>query len=226
MDFWPRTMASRRLRALKLRCLVPFWLSTLLLGFGDSTQAQLRPVGGVGQSTSPPSETSIELDSAAAPKTSVGTDIGNRLQVIAKLLEQIQQDSERPVESKESLAKLLQQASSDFAAATSAEQQRIDWNARIAAAPTELEAARKKREEASSRGTISDSLDFMSFEEVQAKVQGLNSQLAIATDQKNRIAEQISFREKRRKDLPPIISDLKGKLDSNGRDSEQRYDEC
>ncbi len=53
----------------------------------------------------------------------------------------------------------------------------------------------------------------MSLEEAQAALKQLEARLATATSERSRLEEQITNREKKRKELPQLISDAKAKLE-------------
>lgn len=145
---------------------------------------------------------------------SVPTATEVNLQAIAARLQQVQEDKEKSPESKEALIKLYQQSMADFKSSVESQKVRAQWQARIAAAPASLEEARSKRSQTAARATLTDSMDFMSFDEVQKELQSLQAKLATATEIRTKQAEQAVAREKRRKELPQLISDSRANLES------------
>lgn len=136
------------------------------------------------------------------------------LQAIAGRQLKLQEDPEKTAEVKEPLLKLYQQATLDLKSAIEAQKSRTQWIARIATAPRSLDEAKTKRSQTASRATISDTLDYMSFDEVQKELQELQAKLTTATDARTKLAEQVVAREKRRKELPQVLSDARAKVDS------------
>ena len=136
------------------------------------------------------------------------------LQAIAARQLKLQEDPEKTAEAKEPLLKLYQQATLDLKTAIESQKLRTQWTARIAAAPRSLEEAKTKRTQTASRATISDTLDYMSFDEVQKELQELQAKLTTATDARTKLSEQVVAREKRRKELPQVLSDARAKVES------------
>jgi len=135
-------------------------------------------------------------------------------QAIAARQFKLQEDPEKTAESKEPLIRLYQQATLDLKTAIEAQKSRTQWSARIAAAPRSLEEAKARRSQTASRATISDTLDYMSFDEVQKELQELQAKLTTATDTRTKLSEQVVAREKRRKELPQVLSDTRAKVES------------
>ena len=135
-------------------------------------------------------------------------------QAITLRQQQVQEDQERTAELKEPLIKLYQQSLLDIKAAIEAQKQRTQWTARIAAAPRSLEEAKAKRSQTASRATLSDTLDYMSFDEVQKELQELQAKLATATEARSKLSEQVVAREKRRKELPQLLSDARARVEA------------
>lgn len=134
-------------------------------------------------------------------------------QAIAARQQLVQDDAEKTAEFKEPLIKLYQQALLDLKVASDAQKQRLQWTTRIAAAPRSLEEAKSKRTQTASRATISDTLDYMSFDEVQKELQELQAKLTTATEVRSKLSEQVVAREKRRKELPQLLSDARTRLE-------------
>ncbi len=163
----------------------------------------------VQQPTVPPTT----VPSPSAP-TQALSPLEVTVQAIATRQLKLQEDPEKNAEYKEPLIKLYQQATLDLKAAIEAQKARTQWLARIAAAPRSLEEAKAKRSQTASRATISDTLDYMSFDEVQKELQELQAKLATATDTRTKLAEQVVAREKRRKELPQALSDARAKVEA------------
>ncbi len=136
------------------------------------------------------------------------------LQAITARQQQVQDDPEKTAEVKEPLIKLYQQAVVDLRAAIEAQKQRAQWAARMAAAPRSLDEAKAKRTQTLSRATLSDTLDYMSFDEVQKELQELQAKLTTATEARAKLSDQVVVREKRRKELPQLISDARAKFEA------------
>ncbi len=178
------------------------------------TSTQLSPV--LNQSPinqAPASQPSVN---PAASSTSVQTQspLEAAAQAIATRQQLIQEDTEKAADVKEPLIKLYQQTLLDIKAATEGLKQRSQWNARIAAAPRSLEEAKAKRSQTASRATISDTLDYMSFDEVQKELQALQAKLTTATEIRAKLSEQVVVREKRRKELPQLLSDARARVEA------------
>ena len=60
---------------------------------------------------------------------------------------------------------------------------------------------------------IASSLDALSFEELQQELQAEQSKLSAATELRNKLSEQVDTREKRRKELPQLISEARAMLE-------------
>ncbi len=144
------------------------------------------------------------------------TPLEQTASAITARLQQVQEDTEKKPELKEPLVKQYQTALSDLKAIAETQKQRAQFQARIAAAPAVLEDAKARRSKSAARATLSDSLDFMSFDEVQKELQALQAELATTTELRTKLSEQIVTREKRRKELPQLMSDGRAKLDALG----------
>ncbi len=183
-------------------------LSCLLIEFAHGWQLTTP----TGKSNIPASEPANVATAPANPPQAAADTIA----AITARLQQIQEDTEKPAEAKESLIKLYQQSLADWKAANESQKLRQQWQARTAAAPRSMEEAKAKRTQGTTRTTIGDILEYMSFDEVQKELQSLQSQLTTATETRTKLAEQAVAREKRRKDLPQLISDSKAALESIG----------
>jgi potassium-dependent mechanosensitive channel len=196
---------GRMLFAVVALCILTYSLPAYGWQLPPTTAPKVQPSTEVGPPT-------------AAPQTQPAQSaVDATVQAITARLQQVQDDTEKTAEVKEPLIKLYQQALADFKAANESQKVRQQWQARIAAAPHSMEDAKAKRSQTTTRATISDILDYMSFDEVQKELQSLQAQLATATDARTKLAEQTVAREKRRKELPQLISDSKAVLDSLGK---------
>ena len=102
-------------------------------------------------------------------------------QLIAERQQQLTTDAERPVEVKEALSKLYEQAQIDLATALKAQQQRSEWIKSAAAAPVVLDATRTRlAAEPSKNDWNAENLQLKSFEEVEQLRQSLEADLAVA----------------------------------------------
>ncbi len=127
-------------------------------------------------------------------------------------LEQARANAELLPELKDILIKLYQQTFADASQAEQLSNQRVTWNARIANANQALEAARAAKEQ-KKEPVENEDLLFISFEDGQARLRGLEADLATAATERAKLTETITNREKRRKELPQSISDAKAKLE-------------
>lgn len=125
-------------------------------------------------------------------------------------LEQARANADLLLETKETLTKLYQQTFADASQAEQLSTQRAVWNARIANAPQAFEAARAKKDQKKETVTNEDLL-FMSFEQGQTRLRALEADLATVAAERAKLTETITNREKRRKELPQLISDAKAK---------------
>lgn len=128
-------------------------------------------------------------------------------------LEAAQRDAELDASLKESLVGLHQRTLADLKAVGESQRMRKEFSNRIAAAPSELATAKRKQEEAPRRETAIQILDYFSIDEPQGELLETQTRLAAATDLRTRLSEQTDVREKRRKDLPQLITDARTKLE-------------
>ena len=133
------------------------------------------------------------------------------VEAIGARLEAVQRDVELEVKLKESLVSLYQKAIADLKLAGDAIRQRKDFASRIAAVPNELVGARRRKTEVPLRSEVAEAYDFFSLDVLQREVQAGQTKLAAATEARIKLSEQIETREKRRKDLPQLITDARGK---------------
>lgn len=139
------------------------------------------------------------------------------VQTINARMEQVSKDTEAPAETRDALLKLYQPALADLKIANEAQKARLQYAVRIAAAPTVLADAKARRDQpVPQRNMLSDNLEYSSFDDVQKELQELQAQLTTVTDTRAKLTEQIANRDKRRKDLPQLISDARSKLEAIG----------
>ncbi|MEZ6133578.1 MAG: hypothetical protein R3C53_01580 [Pirellulaceae bacterium] len=126
-------------------------------------------------------------------------------------IEQLASDQERAAATKDTLTKLYQQIVVDATAAEQSAAARANWAQRSAVAAQALDSIREKKEKLKQTGGAERPL-FMSFEEGQSRQSQLEAELTTAAAERAKLNEQITTREKRRKELPQLISDAKAKL--------------
>ncbi len=149
---------------------------------------------------------------SAAPPASETTTLKQNANV---RLEQVRANAEMPAELKDTLIKAYQQTFADASQAEQLAAQRAAWNARVANANQSLEAARAQKEQVKEQPV--DELSFMTFEQGQARLRALEADLATAAADRAKLTETITNREKRRKELPQLISDAKAKQEQLGK---------
>lgn len=145
-----------------------------------------------------------------APATATASETATLKQNVNLRLEQARANADILPELKDTLIKLYQQTFADASQAEQLATQRAAWNARIANANQALEAARATKEQKKD-STGNEDLLFLSFEEGQARLRALEADLATAAAERAKLTETITNREKRRKELPQLISDAKAK---------------
>lgn len=176
--------------------------------------AQTRPIDertdGTSVPTSPADATSQPPAEPAAENT-----IEGMLQSVKQRLEQLPADVERSQEARDSLAKLYEQIRADLEAANKAQQKRRESSAAAQAAPQLLEEARAREGQIKKSPPTdeNDSLEYMSFEEGGRKRQALEAELAAVAAERAALSERTTNREKRRKELPQLISETRAKLE-------------
>lgn len=201
----------------------------LLLGIAT---AQTRPIPPAAQPTEPvanvilqppaaadaPSSQQSPADGSAVAEvtTTPAIDTSNPIAMLKQnatlRLQQLAADAERPAEEKEALTKIYQQILVDTGLAEQAQNARTTWTQRATQAPAALEVARANKSKPT-ENTDPKALLFLSLEEGQSRAQRLTAELATATAEKTTLREQITKREKRRKELPQLVSDTKAKLE-------------
>lgn len=139
-------------------------------------------------------------------------------QQLVQRQQQLQSDTERTPEAKEQLNKTYEQLRLDFEAANKARSRRQEYTDAAAAAPSVLEATRvRKAELDANKATLStQELAGLSYEELDQRRMALEAELATLATERATLTEAISKRDKRRKELPQLISDAKSKLEQMG----------
>lgn len=132
--------------------------------------------------------------------------------------QQLQSDTERTPEAKEQLSKIYEQLRLDFEAANKARNRRHEYTDAAAAAPGILEAtkARKAELDANKTPPSAQELAGLSYEELDQRRMALEAELATLGTERTTLTEAIAKRDKRRKELPQLISDAKSKLEQMG----------
>lgn len=175
--------------------------------------------------TQPAAPSSTAPSSTAAPPTNPA-DAGQPaadtadawVQQLGQRQQQLQSDTERTPESKEQLNKTYEQLRLDFEAANKARSRRHEYSDAAAAAPSVLEAtkARKADLDANKTPPSAQELAGLSYEELDQRRMALEAELATLGTERTTLTEAISKRDKRRKELPQLISDAKSKLEQMG----------
>ncbi len=140
------------------------------------------------------------------------------MQQLVQRQQQLQSDTERTPEVKEQLNKTYEQLRLDFEAANKARNRRSEYTDAAAAAPGVLEAtkARKAELDANKTPPSAQELTGLSYEELDQRRMALEAELATLGTERTTLTEAIAKRDKRRKELPQLISDAKSKLEQMG----------
>ncbi len=199
------------------------------LVWGASVQlAQTRPItdGSPSSSTADNSAATAQSRSANQVTGAGGSVPGDgaaspdELEAAVRLrIDQVQLDTERSEEQK---AALLQSYNATLLALDTAgklRQQIATWEERVQAAPTAIELARERAAQLESADDGVDDAQLMefellSFEEAQARLRDLETQLAEANKQRNGIQDELTSREQRRQNLPQLISEATAEWES------------
>ncbi len=182
--------------------------------------AQQVPVGTAdapvrqGDAPAPPAAT----PPAVAPPAN-SADAGDAwVQQLVQRQQQLQLDTERAPEAKEQLNKTYEQLRLDWEAANKARNRRQEYTEAAAAAPVALEATKVRKAELDANKALPSSLELseLSYEELDQRRMALEAELATLATERTALTEAISKRDKRRKELPQLISDAKSKLEQLG----------
>ncbi|MCA9158008.1 MAG: mechanosensitive ion channel, partial [Planctomycetales bacterium] len=215
---------------------------------GPTTYAQVRPiqlspsVAEEQSTTTPPSEReplavspTPPASSTSAPSTSASSsstpraDNGTRetdpseawLQQVAQRQQALLTDTERTPEVKEQLAKIYEQLRLDWEATLKAHSRMKEYSEAAAAAPGLLETAKARKAELEANKAYSAAVQdpsWLSYEELEQKRLALEAELATHSSERTALMEAMAKRDKRRKELPQLISDAKSKLDQMGKE--------
>ncbi|QDV27974.1 mechanosensitive ion channel domain-containing protein [Aureliella helgolandensis] len=160
--------------------------------------------------TNPPAATAPP-GAEVPPATTLPIDpIAGRIQEIQQRLAQTQAEiASNPDEAKKGLTDLYQKAITDLQAAQTAREKLQEWEARTVAAPQTLQTVLQQLETLKQQKDKPATFNFPNMDEGKIKVQQLGTELAAATAKRTKLTEEEAAREKRRKELPQLISDLK-----------------
>lgn len=175
---------------------------------GSSTPAVAAP-------TNPPPELPTVAPSPPPTTAPITTppSLGLSTESINARLEQVQRAAEIETELKDALLPLYQRALVDLKAANDMQRLRKELAGRLAAAPRALADAKQKKEQETPRVEDASSLDFLSFDELQQELQAEQAKLARVTELRTKLSDQIDTREKRRKELPQLLSEARTKVE-------------
>ncbi len=109
---------------------------------------------------------------------------------------------------------LYQRTLVDLKAANDAARLRKELSGRQAAAPKTLAETKQAKENQPHRIDYNLMLDTLSFDEMQKRMQDQQRQLTAATELRTKLSEQVDTREKRRKELPQLISEARSKVEA------------
>ena len=149
------------------------------------------------------------------PSTVVTPTLGLTTEAITSRLERA---VEMDAELKDALVPLYQRALVDLKAANDSQRLRKELAGRLAAAPKALADGKQKKDQQTPRVDDASLLDFFSFDELQVELQSAQAKLAAATELRTKLSEQIDTREKRRKELPQLISEARAKVEQVDRE--------
>ncbi len=168
--------------------------------------AQTRPIQLEPSSASPSAAQDVDAQN--------GDSIASLLQQIAQGEQKLAGDTERTPEVKEQLAKSYAALRIDLESAQKVRQRRLEYADAITAAPAMLEVAKARQAELEKKQPVATKVDIqaLSFEELDQERMGLEAELATATAERTALSDSTTQREKRRKELPQLISDAKAKL--------------
>jgi len=206
-------LTTARIRTCSLSWLVCGWLAWTM----QVSSAQIRPIqlepssAPVGTSPTQPAE------AAGAPADSGVVDQESNeawLQQVARRQQQLASDTDQTPAQKEQLAKAYEAVVRDLQGAQKARQRWTELAASAAAAPAALEAAKARKQELEIKQPLFDqALDELSYEELERQSSALGAELKTVTAERTALVDSIAQREKRRKELPQLISESKAKLE-------------
>ena len=144
------------------------------------------------------------------------------LQQLAQRQQQLLTDTEQTPEVKEQLTKLYAQARLDWEAMLKAQSRVQEYSAAAAAAPGLLETAKARKVDLDANkanpNQAPQDLSSLSYEELDQRRQALEAELATHSTERTTLTEALAKRDKRRKELPQLISDAKSKLVQMGQE--------
>lgn len=161
---------------------------------------------------------SQRIGDAVQPAAQAGNEINAvarapMMETIQLRLQQLQASPNAASDENAALAKLYQQALSDFGASATAKEKRIAWQEKATAAPKLLENAKQAKAALQpGAGKTAEDLSGQSFEELQQNLSRLQAELSTAAAKRLQLQEEVTRREQRRKELPQLISAAKTKL--------------
>ncbi len=180
----------------------------------QTTSAESNPATQAGAVNPTPTTAAAPQEPATvSPTTPTAPTIGLTPESINARLEQVQRTTEMEAALKDALVALYQRALVDLKAANDAARLRKELIGRQAAAPKALADGKQKKERQPPRVDDLGLFDFLSFEELQSELQAAQAKLTAATELRTKLSEQVDTREKRRKELPQLISEAKAKLE-------------
>ena len=150
------------------------------------------------------------------------TDPGQAwLKELAQRQQQLLIDTEQTPELKEQLTKLYAQVRLDWEAVLKAHSRIQEYTDAAAAAPGLLETAKARKADLDANkanGQSTQDLSSLSYEELDQRRLALEAELATHSSERSALTEAMAKRDKRRKELPQLISDAKSKLEQMGQE--------
>ncbi|MCA9126238.1 MAG: mechanosensitive ion channel, partial [Planctomycetales bacterium] len=176
-----------------------------------TAQAPVRPA--VSDATTQSAATEPAASNAASPGTTPQVQESPNEQLkrsISARLEQIQaENNESTAELRDALKQRYQQSLVDLEATSTAAAKQREWERMISAAPESLKTVQARLVELEQSRTKVSEPQFESVDDANNQIQTLNAELATATGLRSQLTEQETSREKRRKELPQQLSDLR-----------------
>lgn len=193
--------------------LTSFIVFLTFMGSLLAQQPQLSEQVGVPALQSPALQSPVQPQPAVEPSTATTPTLTLSLEAIGSRLEQVQRTTELDAALKDAVVPLYQRALVDLKSSNDSQRLRKELAGRLASASKSLaDAKEKKKEQQAPRVEDPSLLDFLTFEELQKELQVAQTRLAAATGLRTKLSEQVDAREKRRKELPQLISEAKAKV--------------
>lgn len=178
----------------------------------DSANLPIQSAVGTSATTTP--ATSAQSPAPpTVPAVPTTPTLGLTTESVSSRIEQIKSTTEIEAAIKDAVVPLYQRTLVDLKAASDAARMRKELVGRQAAAPKALSDGKQKKEHETPRVEDTTSLDALSFDELQQELQAEQSKLIGATELRTKLGEQVDTREKRRKELPQLISEARAKLE-------------